>query len=61
METSPSGLIKAGKKLPLIKLLAGSGKGKQVEIGDGLVRVFVVPRARAEEWIGQWKVRKGRV
>ena len=56
METAQGGLIKAGKKLSLIKLL-GSGK---VEIVDGLVRVFVVPKKRATEWIEQFKLRKGK-
>lgn len=56
METAAGGLIKAGKKLPLIKLL-GSGK---VEIVDGLVRIFVVPKVRATEWIEQFKLRRGK-
>ncbi|CAK3904631.1 tpr repeat [Lecanosticta acicola] len=56
METSAGGLIRAGKKLSLVKLL-GSGK---VEIVDGLVRVFVVPKARAAEWIEQFKIRRGK-
>lgn len=56
METASGGLIKAGKKLPLIKLL-GSGK---VEIVDGLVRIFVVPKTRASEWIEQFKLRRGK-
>ncbi|KAK4613921.1 Hsp70/Hsp90 co-chaperone cns1 [Fulvia fulva] len=56
METAQGGLIKAGKKLALIKLL-GSGK---VEIVDGLVRVFVVPKKRANEWIEQFKLRRGK-
>lgn len=55
METAQGGLIKAGKKLSLIKLL-GSGK---VEIVDGLVRVFVVPKKRAKEWLEQFKLRRG--
>lgn len=57
METTAGGLIKAGKKLFLVKLL-GSGK---VEIVDGLVRVFVVPKARATEWIEQFKLRRGKL
>ncbi|GIZ48983.1 hypothetical protein CKM354_001202400 [Cercospora kikuchii] len=57
METSSGGLIKAGKKLVLGKLL-GSGK---MEIVDGLVRVFVVPKKRAGEWIEKFKERRGRV
>lgn len=56
METVQGGLIKAGKKLSLIKLL-GSGK---LEIVDGLVRVYVLPKARASEWIEQFKARRGR-
>lgn len=55
METVQGGLIKAGKKLELIKIL-GSGK---VEIVDGLVRVYVVPKSRAAEWIEQFKARRG--
>ncbi|EME81133.1 uncharacterized protein MYCFIDRAFT_140497 [Pseudocercospora fijiensis CIRAD86] len=56
METVQGGLIKAGKKLSLMKLL-GSGK---LEIVDGLVRVYVVPKARASEWIEQFKARRSR-
>lgn len=56
METTAGGLIKAGKKLGLIKLL-GSGK---LGIVDGLVRVFVVPKAKASEWIEQFKLRRGK-
>ncbi|KAK4955332.1 HSP70/90 co-chaperone [Elasticomyces elasticus] len=56
METVQGGLIKAGKKLSLLKLLA-SGK---IEIVDGLVSVNVVPRARATEWIEDFKRRKGK-
>ncbi|TKA61590.1 hypothetical protein B0A55_11923 [Friedmanniomyces simplex] len=56
METAQGGLIKAGKKLSLLKLL-GSGK---IEVVDGLVRVNVVPKARAAEWIEDFKRRKGK-
>jgi hypothetical protein len=56
METAAGGLVKAGKNLPVGKLL-GSGK---VEVVDGLVRVNVVPKARAKEWIEEWKVRHGK-
>ncbi|KKY26324.1 putative tpr repeat protein [Diplodia seriata] len=55
LETSSGGLIKAGKKVPLGKLLAGG----TVEILDGLVKVNVVPKARAQEWIAEFKKRKG--
>lgn len=56
METAEGGLIKAGKKLSLLKLL-GSGK---LEVLDGLVKVHVVPKARAQEWIGDFKKRRGK-
>lgn len=55
LETAAGGLIKAGKKVPLGKLLAGG----TVEIVDGLVKVNVVPKARAQEWIAEFKKRKG--
>lgn len=54
IETIAGGLIKAGKKLPISKIL-GSGK---VEIVDGLVRVYVVPKARAQEWIEDFKTKR---
>lgn len=56
METSVGGLIKVGKKLALVKLLR-SGK---VEVVDGLVRIYVVPKARAAEWIEEFKKRRGK-
>lgn len=56
METIEGGLIKAGKKLALLKLLS-SGK---LEIQDGLVRINVVPQAKATEWIGEFKARRAK-
>jgi hypothetical protein len=56
IETIEGGLIKAGKKLSLLKLLS-NGK---LEVLDGLVRVSVVPRNRAAEWIEDFKKRKGK-
>lgn len=56
METVQGGLIKAGKNLSLLKLL-GSGK---VEVVDGLVKVNVVPKAKATQFIEQFKERRGR-
>lgn len=53
METLNGGLIKVGKKVSLLKILS-SGK---VEIVDGMVRISVVPKARAEEWIEEVKKR----
>ena len=54
IETVAGGLIKAGKKLPLLKIIS-SGK---VEIIDGLLKIHVVPQGRAASWIEDFK--KGR-
>ncbi|KAF1985729.1 TPR repeat protein-like protein [Aulographum hederae CBS 113979] len=54
VETEAGGLIKAGKKLPLGKIL-GSGK---VAVTDGLVKVNVVVKEKAGEWIEEVKRRK---
>lgn len=56
METIEGGLIKAGKKLNLIKLLS-SGK---LEVVDGLVKVMVVPKDKVAQWIEDFKVRRGK-
>ncbi|KAI7525706.1 hypothetical protein KC317_g21215, partial [Hortaea werneckii] len=56
METITGGIIKAGKNLPLLKLL-GSGK---VEVVDGLVKVSVVPKAKSSAFIEEFKKRKGK-
>lgn len=56
METAAGGLIKAGKNLSLVKLL-GSGK---VEVVDGLVKVSVVPKTKAAQFIEEFKKRKGK-
>lgn len=54
METAAGGLIKAGKKLPLLKLLAGG----KVEVVDELVKVNVVPTSKAGIWIEEMKKKK---
>ena len=56
MESTEGGLIKAGKKLSLLKLLS-SGK---LEVVDGLVRVNVVPKNKAARWIEEFKTRRGK-
>jgi hypothetical protein len=56
IETTTAGLIKAGKKLPLLKILT-SGK---TEIVDGLLRVYILPRDKVAPWIEEWKAKKGR-
>lgn len=56
METAQGGLVKAGKNLSLLKLL-GSGK---VEVVDGLMNVSIVPKAKASQWIEEFKKRRGK-
>jgi len=56
METTTGGLIKTGKKLPLLKILT-SGK---TEIVDGLLRVYILPKDKVAPWIEEWKAKKGR-
>jgi tetratricopeptide (TPR) repeat protein len=55
METIAGGLIKLGKKMTLGKVL-GSGK---CEVKDGLVKVSVIPKSKAAEWIEEFKKRRG--
>ncbi|KAK2000127.1 TPR-like protein, partial [Colletotrichum falcatum] len=54
METAAGGLVKVGKKATLLKILSGGG----VEVVDGIVRVYVVPAARAKGWIEEFKLKK---
>ncbi|RFU27032.1 hypothetical protein B7463_g9297, partial [Scytalidium lignicola] len=54
METITGGLVKVGKKVPLLKVL---GQGN-VEIVDEVVRIFVVPKGRSEEWVAEFKRKK---
>ncbi|KAL2876218.1 HSP70/90 co-chaperone [Colletotrichum sp. CLE4] len=54
METASGGLVKVGKKATLLKILSGGS----VEVVDGIVRVYVVPMARAKGWIEEFKVKK---
>ncbi|KAK4109596.1 TPR-like protein [Canariomyces notabilis] len=49
------GLVKVGKRVPLLKVLSGG----KVEVVDELLRVFVVPRAKADGWVREWKVKRG--
>ena len=56
METLEGGLIKAGKKLSLLKLLTS----RKLEVVDGLVKVMVVPKNQASQWIEDFKKRRGR-
>ncbi|OJJ59690.1 hypothetical protein ASPSYDRAFT_30537 [Aspergillus sydowii CBS 593.65] len=54
MDTHTGGLIKAGKKLPLLQILSGS----KVEVVDELVRIYVVPAAKSKDFIAAVKARK---
>jgi tetratricopeptide (TPR) repeat protein len=54
IETAKGGLIKVGKKIPLLRVL-GSGS---VEVVDDLVRIYVLPKAGAEAWVKEFKAKK---
>jgi hypothetical protein len=54
VETVSGGLIKAGKKLSMLKILS-SGK---VELLDGLLKVSVVPAGQAAKFIEEFKKRQ---
>ncbi|KPM36422.1 hypothetical protein AK830_g10158, partial [Neonectria ditissima] len=54
VETSEGGLLKMGKRLSLLKVL-GTGK---VEVVDEVVRIFVVPRAKADAWVKEHKAKR---
>lgn len=56
METVTGGLIKVGKKLPLLQVLSGG----KVEVVDELVRIIVVPRAKTGKFVEEFKARKGK-
>lgn len=54
VESVNGGLVKIGRKVPLLKVLAGGN----VEVVDDLLKVFVVPKGRAEGWVREWKEKK---
>lgn len=54
METVSGGLVKVGKKVPLLKVLSMD----KVEAVDGVVKVFVVPKTKAEGWLKEFKEMK---
>ncbi|MCJ1446423.1 MAG: hypothetical protein MMC23_006928 [Stictis urceolatum] len=56
LETKEGGLVKWGKNVELLRVLSGG----KVEVVDGLVRINVVPKDRAGEWIAELKRRKGK-
>lgn len=54
VETTQGGLLKMGKRVPLLKVL-GTGK---VEVVDEVVRIFVVPKDKAEAWTKEHKAKR---
>ncbi|KAJ5930229.1 Tetratricopeptide-like helical [Penicillium verhagenii] len=54
MQTVSGGLIKAGKKLPLLQILTGG----KVEVVDEMVRIFIVPTSKTGAFIAEMKARK---
>lgn len=56
MDTVTGGMMKVGKQLSLLEVLAGG----KTEIVDGLVRIYVVPKSLASLWIEDIKKKKGK-
>ncbi|KAJ3489950.1 hypothetical protein NLG97_g5889 [Lecanicillium saksenae] len=56
VETKEGGLLKMGRKASLLKVLS-TGK---VEVVDQVVRIFVLPADKADEWIVKFKEQKAR-
>lgn len=57
VESSEGGLLKMGKKVPLLKVLAGG----RVVVLDQVVKVFVVPSGKeAEGWVREYKEAKAK-
>ncbi|KAI0817299.1 TPR-like protein [Xylaria sp. FL0064] len=54
METVAGGLVKLGKKVPLLKALSGG----KVEVVDEVVRIFVLPKSQAAAWVEEFKMKK---
>ncbi|KAG5913873.1 hypothetical protein E4U53_004753 [Claviceps sorghi] len=51
VETCEGGVLKMGKRVPLLKVL-GTGR---VDVVDEVVRIYVVPNDRAEAWVDKFK------
>lgn len=54
METVSGGLVRVGKKVPLLKVLSMDN----VEVVDGVVKIYMVPKAKAEGWVKEFKKAK---
>ncbi|RDA91659.1 hypothetical protein CP533_0042 [Ophiocordyceps camponoti-saundersi (nom. inval.)] len=54
IETRHGSLLKMGKRVPLLKVLATG----QVEILDQMLRIFVLPTNKADTWVAEFKAQK---
>jgi len=54
METVTGGLVKVGRNVTLLKILASAN----IEVVDEVVRIFVVPKSMAESWVQDFKRKK---
>lgn len=54
METVTGGLVKVGRKVSLLKVLSSGN----IEVVDEVVKMFVVPKDKATEWIDDFKKKK---
>ena len=54
METITGGVVKIGKKVSLLKALSTGN----IEVVDEIVKVYVVPKAKADAWVSQFKAEK---
>ena len=56
MDTVSGGLMKLGKKMSLLEILAN----EKVEVLDGLVRVYVVPKDLSGKWLEEIRRKRGK-
>ncbi|KAK1752099.1 hypothetical protein QBC47DRAFT_389674 [Echria macrotheca] len=54
VESVAGGLVRVGRKVALLKVL-GTGK---VEVVDDLIKIFVVPKGKAEAWVKDYKEKR---
>lgn len=57
METVAGGLIKLGKNVNLLKALSGG----KIEVVDDIVKIFVVPKSKAQTWITEFKTKRAQL
>lgn len=56
MDTISGGMIKLGKKMVLLEILAND----KVEVIDGMVRIYVVPASGTSKWLEEIKKKRGK-